>query len=262
DPRASRAARRPARHPDLRMHRPERDPGGRVLPPHRRTRHRATTAAGTAMTTAIRAEMLKLTTIRLPLGLLATGSVLTAAMALPTAARAGTGASMADAALNTAAGLTGVLATSYFAMIMAMVLGVTIATGEFRHATLTYLATPHRTQVIAAKAVTAFAAGLIFGLAGAAITTGIGLAVTLAKGYHETLAAVTIARYAAGAVLGSGLLASLGTGLGSLIRSHLAAVITVFLWSFLAENTLGGPVHPIAPYLPFMAATSLAGPPP
>jgi len=216
------------------------------------------------MTAAIRAEMLKLTTIRLPLGLLATGSLLTAAMALLTAARAGTGASMADAALNTAAGLTGVLATSYFAMIMAMVLGVTIATGEFRHATatLTYLATPHRTQVIAAKAVTAFAAGLIFGFAGAAITTGIGLAVTLAKGYHVTLAAVTIARYAAGAVLGSGLLASLGTGLGSLIRSQLAAVITVFVWAFLGENTLGGLFHPIAPYLPFMAATSLAGSPP
>src|SRR5262249_61019504 len=134
-----------------------------------------------------------------------------------------TRASMAGAPLHTASGRTGELAASYSAMIMAMVFVFTIATGEFRHATatLTYLATPHRTQVIVAKAVSAFAAGLIFGLAGAAITTGIGLAVTLAKGYHETLAAVTIARYAAGAVLGSGLLASLGTGLGSLIRSHL-----------------------------------------
>ena len=90
----------------------------------------------------------------------------------------------------------------------------------------------------------------------------IGLAVTLAKGYHVTLTAATIARYAAGAVLGSGLLASLGTGLGSLIHSQLAAVITVLLWAFLGENTLGGLVHPIAPYLPFMATTSLAGSPP
>jgi ABC-2 type transport system permease protein len=135
--------------------------------------------------------------------------VLTAAMALLTAARAGSGASMAAAPLGTAAGLTGVLATSYFAMIMAMVLGVTIATGEYRHATatLTHLATPHRTQVIAAKAVTAFAAGLIFGLAGAAITTGIGLAAAHAKDYHIILAATTITRYGVGATLGSGLLA-------------------------------------------------------
>jgi hypothetical protein len=57
-------------------------------------------------------------------------------------------------------------------------------------------------------------------------------------------------------------LASLGTGLGSLIRSQLAAVTAVFLWAFLGENTLSGLFHPIAPYLPFMAATSLAGSPP
>ena len=44
-------------------------------------------------------------------------------------------------------------------MIMAMVLGVTIATGEFRHATATaiYLATPHRARVLTAKAIAAFA---------------------------------------------------------------------------------------------------------
>jgi len=216
------------------------------------------------MTTAIRAEILKLTTIRLPLGLLATGTALTAAMAALTAAQAGSGASMADAPLDTAAGLTGLLSTTYFAMIMAMVLGVTTATSEFRHstATLTYLATPHRARVLAAKTITAFGFGLIFGLAGAAITTAVGLGFTAAKGYHVTLAATTIARYGAGAILGSGLLASLGAGLGSLIRSQLAAVITVFLWAFLAENTLGGLFHPLAPYLPFMAATSLAGSPP
>jgi len=74
-------------------------------------------------------------------------------MALLTAARAGGAASMADASLSTAAGLTGVLATTYFAMIMATVLGLTIATGEFRHstATLTCLATPRRAQVLAAR---------------------------------------------------------------------------------------------------------------
>ncbi len=213
------------------------------------------------MITAIRAEALKLATIRLPPGLLAAGSTLTAAMALLTAARAGSAASMADAPLSTAAGLTGVLTTTYFTMIMAMVLGVIVATGEFRHstATLTYLATPHRAQVLAAKAIAAFGAGLLFGLAGAAITTAVGVGFTAAKGYHVTLAAATIIRYGAGAILGSGLLASLGAGLGSLIRSQLAAVITVFLWAFLGENTLGGLFHTTAPYLPFMAATSLAG---
>ena len=45
-------------------------------------------------------------------------------------------------------------------------LGVTISSGEFRHqtATLTYLATPNRTRVLAAKAVAAAAGGAVFGL--------------------------------------------------------------------------------------------------
>jgi ABC-2 type transport system permease protein len=104
--------------------------------------------------------------------------------------------------------------------------------------------------------------GLLFGLAGAVITTATGLGFAAAKGYPVALGASTIARYGAGAVLGAGLLASLGAGLGMLIRSQLGAVIAVFLWAFAAENTLGGLSHAIAPYLPFMAATSLAGSPP
>lgn len=213
------------------------------------------------MTAAIRAEFRKLATVRLPLGLLGIAALLTAAISLMEALQAGSGASMADARLSTAAGLTGVLSATYFAMIMAMVLGITMATGEFRHATATatYLATPRRGRVLAAKTIAASGPGLLFGLAGAVITTSAGLGFAAAKGYPVALGASTIARYGAGAVLGAGLLASLGVGLGMLISSQLGAVIAVFLWAFVAENTLGGLSHAIAPYLPFMAATSLAG---
>ena len=52
-------------------------------------------------------------------------------------------------------------------LLLGAVLGVTITSGEFRHqtATLTYLATPNRTRVLAAKMVAAAAAGAVFGLA-------------------------------------------------------------------------------------------------
>jgi ABC-type transport system involved in multi-copper enzyme maturation permease subunit len=216
------------------------------------------------VTAVTRAELAKLATVRLPLGLLGIAALLTAAMSLLTALQAGSTAAMADASLSTAAGLAGVLSTTYFAMIMAMVLGITISTGEFRHATATatYLAAPRRERVLAAKAIAAFGAGLLFGLAGAAVTTAAGLGAAAARGYPVALGAGTIARYGAGAVLGAGLLASLGAGLGMLVRSQLGAIITVFVWAFAAENTIGGLSHPIAPYLPFMAATSLAGSPP
>jgi hypothetical protein len=60
-------------------------------------------------------------------------------------------------------------------------------------------------------------------------------------------------------VLGSGLLAAVGVSLGALIKSQLAAVVTVLLWEFLIESTVGGLYHPVARYLPSEAATSLAG---
>jgi ABC-type transport system involved in multi-copper enzyme maturation permease subunit len=216
------------------------------------------------VTAVIRAELAKLATVRLPLGLLGIAALLAAAMSLLTALQAGSGAAMADASLSTAAGLAGVLSTTYFAMIMAMVLGITVSTGEFRHATATatYLAAPRRERVLAAKAIAAFGSGLLFGLAGGAITTAAGLSAAAVRGYPVALGAGTIARYGAGAILGAGLLASLGVGLGMLIRSQLGAIITVFVWAFAAENTIGGLSHAIAPYLPFMAATSLAGSPP
>lgn len=216
------------------------------------------------MITSIRTELLKLTTVRLPLGLLATGAGLTAIMAVLTAAGAGGPGSMAADPLNTPAGLSGVLATTYLAMLMAMVFGVTVASGEFRHqtATATYLATPNRIRVLGAKAIAAAGFGLGFGLVGVAITTGVGLAFVAAKGYTVALPAATIARYAAGGVLGSGLLAAVGVGLGSLLRGQLGGVITVFVWGLLGETIVGGLFHPVAPYLPYTAATAMAGSPP
>ncbi len=74
-----------------------------------------------------------------------------------------------------------------------------------------------------------------------------------------TLGGATIVRYAAGAALGAALLAAAGVGLGSLIRSQLAAVIGVFVWAFFVESIVGGLFNAIDPYLPFTAATTVAG---
>jgi ABC-2 type transport system permease protein len=210
---------------------------------------------------ALRAEALKLATVRLPFGLLAIAAGLTAGLALLTAANAGGGGPMAAAPLSTASGLTSVIGTGFLAMTMATVFGVTVSTAEFRHSTITatYLATPGRARVLATKLLAGFAFGLVFGAVGSAVSTGVALAFSTAKGYHVALGAGTLLRYTGGAVLGSGLLAAAGVSLGALIKSQLGAVVTVLLWQFLIENTVGGLYHPVARFLPFEAATSLAG---
>jgi ABC-2 type transport system permease protein len=205
-------------------------------------------------------ELLKLRTVRLPLGLLVTAAALTALFASLEAARAGHSGS-GIGSLATAPGLSAVTTLTGWSMLLAAVLGVTVSAGEFRHgtATLTCLATPGRRRVLAAKAVAVGCAGALFGLAAAVIATGAGLAFAAIRGYHLATGAGTLAGHAAGAVLGAALLAVAGTGTGALARSQLAGTVAVLVWSLVAEPVLGGIYPAIHPYLPYTAATTLAG---
>jgi ABC-2 type transport system permease protein len=199
------------------------------------------------MSRLVRVELLKLRTVRTTYGLLV-------ATALVTALLAGT-----RAAKPSPSALAAVVTLTGWAMLFAMVMGVIAASGEFRHstATLTYLAGPRRSRVLAAKAAAAGIVGAIFGLIGAVVATGIGLAVT--SGEPITLSAATFVRDDLGAVLGAALLAALGVAVGSLIRSEVAAIAGVLIWVLLIEPLIGGLFTTTAPYLPYTAATTLAG---
>jgi ABC-2 type transport system permease protein len=211
------------------------------------------------VTRLIRVELLKLRTTRMSYGLLATGAGLTALFSLLEASRSGPGRSVAP--LYTSSGLDSVMAGGTWALLMAAVLGATAASGEFRHstATLTYLATPRRSRVLAAKAVAAAVAGAVFGLAGFVIAAGVGLGFIASRGYHVPVGDATMARYAIGHVLAAALLGAIGVALGSLIRSQLAVVIGVFVWTIVIESILGSLFNSVQPYLPYTAATALAG---
>jgi len=210
------------------------------------------------MTTLIRIELLKLRTTRLSYGLLAAAAGLTLGFCLLEATRAGT---TTVAPLSTAAGLNAVITGGTLALLLAMVLGVTTSSGEFRHgtATATYLAVPRRNRVLTAKCMAAACAGAIFGFAGWFIATGVGLGFVASDGYPEPIGAATMARYAAGHVLAGALLAAIGAGLGSLIRSQLAAVMGALVWAIVIESVVGGLYNAVQPYLPYTAATTLAG---
>lgn len=209
----------------------------------------------------VRVELLKLRTTRLTYGLLATAAGLTALFALLEASRAGKGGANAPAPLYTASGLTSVIAGGVWALLLAAVLGVTVSSGEFRHqtATFTYLVTPGRNRVLAAKMVAAALAGAVFGLVGYLIAAGTGLGFAASRGYHIPLGDATLANYGAGHLVAGALLAVTGVAVGSLIRSQLAGVIGVFVWAIVIESLLGGLFTSIRPYLPYTAATTLAG---
>jgi ABC-2 type transport system permease protein len=211
------------------------------------------------MITAIRLEFLKLRTTRMWLGLLALGGGLTVLVAVSESARSGGGGIVPS--LATHAGQHDILTTTGFGLLVSMIFGTTVVTGEFRHKTITdtYIDQPARGRVLAAKVITAGLAGALFGLLAAAITTAAAAGFTAARGYHFAYSAATVARYGAGAVAGAALLAAVGAGLGALLRSQLAAAIAVFAWAFAVEALLGAADKPLAPYLPVIAASTIAG---
>lgn len=209
----------------------------------------------------IRVELLKLTSTRLGYGLLAVVAVLTPVWTSVEASRAGR--ANGPEPLFTAAGQTSIIAGGVWSMIIALVLGVTISSGEFRHhtATNTYLAAPDRNRVLAAKAVVGAIGGAVFGIVGYAMALAVGLSFTAADGYRLVIGAGTLADWGIGRVVGTALLGAVGVVIGSLVRSQLAGVVGVFVWTLLVESLIGGLFDAARPYLPYTAATALAGTP-
>jgi hypothetical protein len=214
------------------------------------------------MTLLLRAELLKLRTVRVTSGLILTVAALTTLFAVIESSLAGKASgTYAVASLATVAGQTTVTTLTSWSMVLAAVLGVLVASGEFRHssATLTYLATPDRARVLLAKMPASALTGAVFGLVAAAISTGLGLAFIAGRGDAIALGTSAMLGHAAGAMFGAALLAMIGVGLGSLIRSQLVGIIAIFIWALVIESLIGGLFTSIRPYLPYTAATSLAG---
>jgi hypothetical protein len=168
---------------------------------------------------------------------------------------------MAIPSLATGAGLRDNLASTGFALLIAALLGVVSASGEFRlkTATDTYLDQPGRGRVLAAKAMVAAAAGAVLGIAAAATAAGIALGFAAARGYPLALSGPAIAGYGGGAVIGSALLAAAGAGAGSLIRHQVGAIIAVVAWGLVIELVVGATVTAVGRFLPYTAAAMMAG---
>ena len=179
--------------------------------------------------------------------------------------------------------------------LLALVLGVLVITGEYRHKTVTptFLAEPRRGRVVTAKLGVGFGGGVVLGV----VTMVMGLIVGLVLVALKVHSCVTIApkvdqlrslgvqqglshamcsaqhgvyfvatthtmwhewsRIAPGVVLGTGLFAIYGLGLGALLKNQVVAIVVGLGFTLVVETIIGAIWPSIGEYLPGQAATAL-----
>jgi ABC-type transport system involved in multi-copper enzyme maturation permease subunit len=214
------------------------------------------------MTRLVKAELLKLRTTRTArtlLALAAAGTAALVALVLLLAGRPGQPELGADALRQL------VLVPAQPLTLAALVLGILGMAGEFRHgtATSTFLVTPVRGRVVAAKLAAAAAAGLAMALVASAAVFAVGLPWLRAKGIEVTVADAGLLARVAGLAAAVALFAVLGVGLAALLRNQVAAVIVGLLWwSQGVERILVAVLHQpgLERWLPRGAASALTAP--
>jgi ABC-type transport system involved in multi-copper enzyme maturation permease subunit len=133
-------------------------------------------------------------------------------------------------------------------------------TGEFRHQTVTqtFLVTPKRGRVVAAKLVAYPLAGIALALVTLAVTAAVAAGWLAAKGITPSLADARLARIVGVALLGAGLCALVGVGIGALVRNQVAALVGTLVWVLIIEGLLMSLVNApsLGKWLPSAAAAA------
>jgi len=145
--------------------------------------------------------------------------------------------------------------------IFAALAGVLLVTSEFRFGTIrpTFLFTPRRWRVIAAKVVASMLAGLVFGVIAEAIALVVGYVTLDARGIPFVLDAHDLVRFVPGTVAGVVLWGGIGVGVGAVVRNQVGAVIGLLAWGFIVENLLFAFVPSIGRFTPGEAQNALMG---
>jgi ABC-2 type transport system permease protein len=143
--------------------------------------------------------------------------------------------------------------------VLVIVLGIIISAGEYRTqtATDTFLTTPRRGRVVAAK----LAMGAILGFALGAISAAVGLPVAYlwfeAEGVAFPGGNEEVWLTLGGVVLYGVLFGTLGVAFGSLVRNQVVAIVSALILVLLIEQLLAQTADSVAKWLPGNAGAAI-----
>jgi ABC-2 type transport system permease protein len=153
------------------------------------------------------------------------------------------------------------------AYLLTLVVGVMSIGSEYRHKTITstFLSTPKRVRVMAAKVISLLGIGAFYGVVFLVGSVGVGGTAIAIKGFSPLPEAGPIARALALSLLVLGLWSLLGLGAGILIPNQVAAILIAVGAAWILEPLLGfllGLVswgQSIVPYMPSQATSAMVG---
>lgn len=212
------------------------------------------------MTAVVRSELLKIRTTR---GWWAYLVVLVALVGIGAAAEVGSRSLDERSGLDFQYALVDLIGIS---SLLAIILGITIVTTEFRHGTITptLLATPGRERVLAGKAIAGVLIAILFAAMAIIVVLVVASIYTSIDGGQLELADSEVVKRAATNVLGVVLWLLMGLAIGSVVHSQVAALVGTLVWLFLVETLLVGlfsllDIDAVQEYLPFRALDGADG---
>ncbi|MEY2582682.1 MAG: type transport system permease protein [Ilumatobacteraceae bacterium] len=163
--------------------------------------------------------------------------------------------------LTTSDGMRGVFSAASSGALMAVLLGITMSAGEFRNntATPTFLITPDRRRLMAAKVLAGGILGLVLAAISAALTVAVATPWLQARNVDINLLSPDVITPIAGALLSLTLGVIFGVGIGGMIHNQTIAITVIVVWTSIIEALLTGFVPEVGRWLPTGAASALGG---
>jgi ABC-2 type transport system permease protein len=136
----------------------------------------------------------------------------------------------------------------FLGALFAALVGALSITSEFRHGTIrpTFLVTPRRGRVVAAKVWASTLIGAGFGLAACALAAGVGTVALRARGIDLQLDGGDYALLVGGGTAAAALWAAIGVGLGAVLRNQVPTLVGICAWLLFVEGLLVGDIADIA----------------
>jgi hypothetical protein len=146
-------------------------------------------------------------------------------------------------------------------MLFAGLAGAIAITAEIRYGTIrpTFLVTPRRGPVMAAKLAVSGLVGIVFGLLAEALMAVAATVALAVRGIDIELTGGDYLQLLSGGAGAAALWAAAGVGVGALVRNQVGAVVGLCAWMFVVESVTEGFVPDAARLLPGGVGLALAG---